>query len=478
VGDYLVAAVRTAPISKAGHHALQYAESRALGYEKDAEGDEGKLEARKAALADGKLAPEEFDKGFEATPKPWYKALAADLAGALEALKALDALSTEKFGAGAPSFIKLRGAIEEVQHVAGGLLTKKLQADPDPVDTAAVAAGTAPAGAGLAGGAQAISAEPTSVDDAAARIAAAARYLQQADPRSPAPYLMLRGFRWGELRAGGSALDPRLLTAPPTDVRTRLKSLLLDGKWAELLSASEAVMATPFGRGWLDLQRYVLTGLDNLGPEYEPAARAVRVSLAALLRDFPGLVDATLMDDTSTANPETREWLRQQSLEGLAPDVAAPASGPAAPRAATGASGFDAIHERALGEVRAGHADAGIQLLMREAEREQTPRGRFLRRAQAAAIMVVDHGLEPVALPVLRELVTRIEAHHLEDWEAGDLVARPLGLLYRCLQAVEGDSGEAQELYRQVCRLDPLQAMAFAGTRAGAGSDAAPDAGG
>jgi type VI secretion system protein ImpA len=333
------------------------------------------------------------------------------------------------------------------------------------------------AGAASAGGAQAISAEPIRVDDAAGRIAVAARYLQRVDPQSPASYLMLRGFRWGELRARGGALDPRQLAAPPTDIRTRLKGLLLDGKWAELLSASEAVMATPFGRGWLDLQRYVLTAFDNLGPEYEPAARAVRVALAALLRDFPGLVDATLMDDTSTANAETREWLRQQSLGDLAPEAAGAVPGPAAPRAAGVAAGFDSVHDRAMQEVRAGHADAAIQLLMRDAEREQTPRGRFLRRAQAAAIMV-DNGLEPVALPVLRELVTRIEAHHLEDWEAGDLVARPLGLLYRCLQAVEGDSGEAQELYKQVCRLDPLQAMAFAGNRTAAGSESAADAAG
>lgn len=477
IGDYLVAGVRAAPISKAGHNALQHAESRTLGYEKDLEGDEGKSEARKAALAGGKLAPEEFDKGFEATPKAWYKALMADLAGALEALKALDALSTEKFGGGAPSFMKLRGAVEDVQRVVEGLLAKKLETDPDPVDATPMAIGGVAAGAAPAAGAQVLSAEPISVDDAAGRIAAAARYLQRADPQSPASYLLLRGFRWGELRARGGALEPRQLAAPPTDIRTRLKGLLLDGKWAELLSASEAVMATPFGRGWLDLQRYVLTAFDNLGAEYEPAARAVRVALAALLRDFPGLVDATLMDDTSTANAETREWLRQQSLGDLAPEAAGAVAGPAPPRAAGVTAGFDAIHERAMQEVRAGHADAGIQLLMREAEREQTPRGRFLRRAQAAAIMV-DHGLEPVALPVLRELVTRIEAHHLEDWEAGDLVARPLGLLYRCLQMVEGDSSEAQELYRQVCRLDPLQAMAFAGTRTAAAPEAAADAAG
>jgi type VI secretion system protein ImpA len=477
VGDYLVAGVRTAPLNTAGHQSLQYAESRALGYEKDAGDDEARLDARKAALADGKLAPEEFDKAFDATPKAWYKDLAADVAGALDALQGLDATGGEKFGESAPSYIKLRSALEDVQRVAQGLLAKKLETDPDPVGEAPVTAGPAGAGGALAGGAQAIAAEPTSAEDAANRIAAAARYLQRADPRSPAAYLLLRGFRWGELRARGGALDPRLLAAPPTDLRTRLKGLLLDGKWADLLTASEAVMATPFGRGWLDLQRYVLTAFDNLGSEYEPAAGAVRVALAALLRDFPDLVDATLMDDTSTANAETRAWLQQQSLAELAPAVQGAVPAAVRPGAAGAALAFDSVYERAMQDVRGGRPDAGIELLMREAEREKTARGKFVRRAQAAAIMV-DHGLEPVALPVLRELVTQIEAHHLEDWEAGDLVARPLGLLYRCLQATEGDSGEAQELYQKVCRLDPLQAMAFAGTRTAAAPEAAPDAAG
>jgi type VI secretion system ImpA family protein len=132
IGDYLVAGVRMAPLSKAGHNALQYAESRTVGYETDLGEDETKQEARKAVLAEGKLAPEEFDKGFEATPKAWYKTLIADLAGALEALKALDATGTEKFGDGAPSYMKLRGAIEDVQRVVEGLLAKKLETDPDP----------------------------------------------------------------------------------------------------------------------------------------------------------------------------------------------------------------------------------------------------------------------------------------------------------------------------------------------------------
>ena len=97
---------------------------------------------------------------------------------------------------------------------------------------------------------------------------------------------------------------------------------------------------------------------------------------------------------------------------------------------------------------------------MREAEQEKSSRARFLRRSEAAQIMV-DGGLEAIALPILKELLEQIEAHKLEDWEAGDTVARPMGLLYRCLDKLGGDADMKDSLYRQICRLDPVRAMAF-----------------
>src|SRR5690606_37390601 len=83
-------------------------------------------------------------------------------------------------------------------------------ASPQPVPQAAV-------------GAKPLSPEPKDRDDAAARIAAAARFLRAERPTDPAPFLLLRGFRWGELRGGSDrGIDPRLLAAPPTELRTRL----------------------------------------------------------------------------------------------------------------------------------------------------------------------------------------------------------------------------------------------------------------
>jgi len=126
-----------------------------------------------------------------------------------------------------------------------------------------------------------------------------------------------------------------------------------------------------------------------------------------------------------------------------------------------------------MDEVRAGQPQKGIELLMREAEQEKSSRARFLRRSEAAQIMV-DAGLEGVALPILKELLEQVEAHKLEDWEAGDAVARPMGLLYRCLDKLGDDAEMKDNLYRQICRLDPVQAMAFPTASPTPSNDGAP----
>ncbi len=467
VGDYLDVSVRFAPLTNKGHGYFEYQEALSIGYEAEANADSGKQSARAEAIEAGKLTIEEFDKAFTATPKLWYKQLVADTDSCAGTIDSLDRLGSEKFGSDAPSFRKLRDALTDVQVVANQLLAKKLEVDPDPVEPEPteeeeeeeVAATPEPAATQL-------SAEPSSRQDAASHVAAAARFLQRDNPTNPAPYLMLRGFRWGELRASGGEVDPRALSAPPTNVRTKLKGLLLDAKWSELLAACESVMASPHGRGWLDLQRYVLTALEALGDEYEHVAAAVRGALVQLLRDLPELPQLTLMDDTPTANAETRAWLRELfatapggveqtlgTLEGEDSEI----STAVPPRAVKAAA------DRAAALVRSGQHQKAIQLLMSQSEQEKCARDRFLRRTEAADIMV-EAGHEAVAAPILQELAAKIDEHNLESWEAGDTVARPLSLLHRCMQTLGTDSDAALEaLYLRICRLDPLRAISFPG---------------
>jgi type VI secretion system protein ImpA len=60
---------------------------------------------------------------------------------------------------------------------------------------------------------------------------------------------------------------------------------------------------------------------------------------------------------------------------------------------------------------------------------------------------------------MLQEVAAEIERRKLEDWEASDMVAHPLVLLYKCLAKSGSTPEEVQKLYAWICRLDPLAAM-------------------
>ncbi len=466
IGLKLDMPVKLAPLNRAGHSYLQYVEARSIGTEQDADGDSAKRAKREEAIAARKPTIEEFDKAFADTPKAFVKQLAGDVAATIASLQALDDLSREKFGDAAPNFIKLRDMLQEEQRVVAQLLARKLEQDPDPVEAAPAVVDAADApGAALgvtADGARVLSAEPVDRNDAASRVISAARFLRRTEPVSPASYLMLRALRWGELRAAGSNPDPKLLEAPTTQTRTQLRGLMLDSAWDQLLETAETVMGTAVGRGWLDLQRYTLTACQALGDDYAIVASAIRGELRALLGAIPSLPSMALMDDMPTATGPTLKWLRDEKIIGAEdevadePSTASPALVSSEAREREGRAGL----ERAAAEVRAGHPEKAIQLLMRALDREKTRRGRFLRQAELARVMV-DAGFVQAAQPILQELLADIEAHKLDEWEAGDLVARPMALMYRCLEKLDGDSSTRQDLYTRIARLDPLQAIGF-----------------
>jgi type VI secretion system protein ImpA len=508
VGAKLDIAVRQAAVARDGLTLLALTAARGVPTEQEADASRDKRAAREAALEDGKLAPEECDARIAATPKAFYRALATDVDRALAALAALEAATDERFGAEAPAYTKLRAALADMQRFAAAALARKLEAEPDaptpaddvPVDAVAVGAYAPPPGwSGDAGTPGAAAAAPTAAGPAAApsadradpasRAAAAAHALRQEDPAAPSAYLLLRALRWGELRATPGRLDARLLEAPPTAARARLKALLLDGRWAELLEQCEQVMAAPYGRGWLDLQRYVLTACAGLGPAYDAVAAGVRAELASLLDALPHLPEVTLMDDTPTANAETRAWLAgiraagRGGVAGAGPEAdVALSDGSEALDAALQAEGAgDALAARARGgavrapaafggppdafqlaraELARGRANRAVEILVAELERERSARGRFVRQTQIAHVMV-EAGLEAVAKPILDTLLEVIEEKSLADWEAGPLVAQPLALMCRVMDRLELDEDERREHYLKVCRLDPLQAIAL-----------------
>jgi type VI secretion system protein ImpA len=471
LGSRMDAPLRSLPITKTGINWYQFKEARAVGYEEDAVDDSTKQEARAAAIAEGKKTGEDWDKAFNASPKAYYVNLEATLDGILEVLETLSGVCSDKFADEAPSFGPMRTTLEEIRHTVHGLLQKKRETEPDetspgaevPVEEAAqeeLSSATEPAAAArpkarAAGGP--LAPEPLDKDDAYRRVVSVASFLRREDPYSTTPYLLLRGLRFGELRSAGFDLDANLLEAPPTEIRQSLRKAANDGEWQQVIEIAETTMSTPCGRGWLDLQRYVYRAAYELS--YSQIQAAIRTEVNALLADYPGLRQATLLDDTPSANPETQAW-----LDEIAPAAAEPAFSYAPPLEAASsekqdASGTPDANELALKAAREGRAQEAIEILMREAAAEKSGRGRFQRRLQLAQLCI-SVGYEHIAHPILEQITAEIDSRGLEGWESPTLVAQPYCLLYQCLTKTKADAELKQKIYDRICRLDPLQALA------------------
>jgi type VI secretion system protein ImpA len=459
-------------VEKAKYTVLDYQRSREVGYEDQIKGDEAKKK-RAAQIKEGKLAPEIFDKAFEETPKKFYAQAEKDLDGCLENLARLKKICDEKFGEEGPTFGPLQSVLEASRHQIHTFLQKKREKEPDPVEpvpaaeaaagaeggAGAAAAGTAPVRTGVLLSVES-SSEPADRLEAIKKVAEAAAYLRRREPESPAPYLMLRGLRWGELRAAIEQADPTKLEAPPTELRRHLKKLLLEKKYEALLDAAENAMALPCGRAWLDMQRFVVEACEALGGGYEAIARAIRSELKALVTDIPQLLDATLMDETPAANAETRSWLVSLSQ---AP-AGAPSDGAGTKTASSNGLGprwpgqpTDA-YVAALQALREGQERKAFELLQQDIARKRSGRERFRRRMQLVEICASTNKVN-VAQPILDDLAAAIENHKLDDWEDPGLVASALATLMKMSVKIQADKAAQQKIFERICRLDPAQAL-------------------
>jgi type VI secretion system protein ImpA len=480
IGSKLDTAVKKLGLNREGHEYFRYKDSRLVPGE-EAQKKEEKA-ARDKAVKEGKLMPEIFDRAFAETPKVFYSEMEKDADAALSELAALDKLCGEKFEASAPAFNRLREALTEFRHGVHTLLQKKRETEPDPVEEAPPPSEQeqAPAGEAAVEAAAEMqssraatataparmmfsmpaTAEPADRREAIAQVAAAAALLRKKDPFSPAPYLMLRGLRWGELRA---STDPSILEAPPSDVRQQVKALAMRNQWGELLEWSETIMALPCSRAWLDLQRFVVEACTALGDDYNAIAIAIRSELRALLRDLPHLLDASLTDDTAAANAETQKWLREVLAE---PEQAA--SRPEPPKVPVMDNGqkpgwqkkFVDAHALALEAMRSNQPQKAVTLLQKEVERQLSGRGRFQRKLQLAQICIAA-GKDAIAQPLLDDIAAAIETHKLEDWEDREMVAAALVFLVQNSKKIGADAKAKQALFERICRLDPVQALSI-----------------
>jgi type VI secretion system protein ImpA len=470
IGSMLDYPLRSAPIVTAGYSYLTYKDSRTVGYEDQAKTDKDR-KARSTMIDGGKLAPEVFDKGFGETPKAFYLQAEKDLDGCLEVLASLESFCDEKFEDDAPSFGKLKTALTDVRHVIHGLLEKKREKEPDPVEEAPAEeppAASATSDENETGGVHAtgltgsFTAEPADRQQAVAAIIAAAAFLRKREPFSPAPFLLLRGLRWGELRTSSRLADSSLLEAPPTELRQQIKRLALSKKWPELLEAGEQALALPGSRAWLDLQRLSVAACSALGKEYQSIATAIQSELRALLNDLPELLDAVLLDDTPAANPETKAWLQGLSVTAHASPTEEDEATAEARASRNGAPTWLApaidAYVLAQGALASGQAEKAFAIMRVEVAKQRSGRRRFRRTMQMIELAIAA-GKEEIAQPLLEDIATAIENHKLDAWEDPEQIAGDLSKLMRYSKKIQGSSAERQKLFERICRLDPVQAL-------------------
>lgn len=491
-GGYIEIPVLQAPLTKGGHSSADFKQSQLVGYAPDPEKeyedpDWGKKkEAYDEAIAEGKLSMEVFDSGYRKSSKQDLVDRLALIDEIIELIDSLNQLCEEKFAADEPpSFSKLRSAVMEARVSMNSIVQRRRKEDPDADEEETPAEETSEESsseesaesddsqtetvtvvkkskrrstAGL---------EPVDAEDVAARLSAVAAFIRSQDLSDPSSYLLLRGYRWGELRRSGSTYpDQALLEPPPTEIRQTVKRLYtVDYNYEELIRIGEEAMATPAGRGWIDLQRYIVLSCDYQG--YTAVSAAIKSELKCLLVDMPDILTMTLMDDTPTANAETMAWIKEHILPPPPPE---PEPAPAEPEpepayipryqpppeeSTSGEPAAPDAFELAQQAAANGDREQAVEILVREMSQERSGRAKFLRKIQLAQICL-SISRQAVAMPILEEIAAEVEKRRLDEWENPDTVAHALALLYRCVE----DGDRKQKLYGWICRLDPVQAMA------------------
>jgi type VI secretion system protein ImpA len=459
-------AVRHIRITHDGLNWHDYYQSRQVGYEADANTSD-KEEFRAQAIADKKLTAEAFDKSFDKSGWAFHKAQLDAIDAVLAEIAALEQVCAARYGAAIPSFRPARDAIGNMQTLIESLSMKMRPADepdpepepqleperepePEPVESKPEPSRVRSAGGGTAvAPARAVSTSVVDDESAVAAVGEAARFLRREHPGSPAPYLMLRGLRWGELR--DALRSGAMLPAPATEVRQRLKALYSSGDWQDLLEGAEEALAGVTGRAWLDLQRYAVKACEELGGEYNDVAQTVRASLNALIAEFPDLPRTELADGTNAANADTLEWLREIRPEPPRPAAIQPRESEDEPEL------LDAW-DIALETAASGRRDEAVRILSVAIREAGSGRSRFERRLQLAEFCLRTD-LPAVARPVLEDLVAESEARRLAEWEDASAACRPLRLLHDCLTQLDADTQRRAQLVAAICRIDPAGAL-------------------
>ncbi len=248
-------------------------------------------------------------------------------------------------------------------------------------------------------------------------LAASLRQTRASDARG---YAMLRNAIWLDLERLPPNQDGATpIPEPSLERRKQFEQLQQQGDWGNLIHEVEKTLAAG-SIFWLDGHRLVANALEELGPSYLDARKAIVQSLAMLLRRFPGLERLKFQQGSGFADELTLAWIEAEVLAGG--DATAGAGGDGA-----GSNPWDEAAAEARGLAVKGKIQEGLALFHDGIRQAGSLRERFcweLAQARACA----DAGYRDTAAMQTRYLASLEEEYRLEEWEPG--LAVELARLY------------------------------------------------
>ena len=290
-------------------------------------------------------------------------------------------------------------------------------------------------------------------------LAASLRQARASDARG---YLMLRNAIWIDLERlppNKDGVTP--IPEPSIERRKQFEQLQQQGDWGNLINEVEKTLAAG-SIFWLDGHRLVANALEELGPSYLDARKAIVLSLAALLRRFPGLERLKFQQGSGFADELTLAWIESEVLVG----------GEASSEGADGGGG-SAPWKEAAAEARSlavkGKIQDGLALFRDGIRHSGSLRERFcweLAQARACA----DAGYRDTATMQTRYLASLVDQYRLDEWEPGlavELARLYVGVNERPDPEAAGTQKAEVELYERMLtrlyRYDVTAALAAQG---------------
>ena len=342
-----------------------------------------------------------------------------------------------------------------------------------PAPTAAAVSAPAPVAAAPSGDA----ATPAAIDrflrglgDELVKLAGALRRARTADPLA---YRLIR-----------TGLYVYIATPPPSQAdgatsiaglnekdRGRLEGLRTNGRWAELLEASESLL--PTNRYALDLHRHSADALQQLGGDHEIGRRALLAELGALLNRLPKALEFKDRDGAPLADDATRAWIASEVLGGRSGGGAATSaatSAPSSPAAAAAQAvftvpvvaasppGAEQAQLRAL--FAANKRDDALRLAALLIQQAGSGREKFLRRLELAETCL-DAKDPALARTLFTGLAAEVDALHLDTWEPALAVRGLEGLARSIPKNQPADKPALDAALIRLAALDPLRAASL-----------------